>query len=98
MPYVHAGIQQERLNRDIIRLHQEDFIEKLELVVIDRKRPEDEFLDAADTTLFRSKTCSCLWVIQTRPTEASAITALQSKMKRAPSQGHDSGESGDQKT
>ena len=81
MPYVHAGIQQERLNRDIIRLHQEDFIEKLELVVIDRKRSEDDFLDAVDTTLFRSETCSCLWVIQTRPTEASAITALQSKMK-----------------
>ena len=39
MPYVHAGIQQERLNRDIIRLHQEDFVEKLELVVIDRKPP-----------------------------------------------------------
>ena len=82
MPYVHAGIQQERLNKDVIRLHQDDFINKLELVVIDRNRKEDDFLDAADTTLFRSKTCKCLWVIQTRPTEAAAITALQSKNER----------------
>eukprot|EP00959_Pyramimonas_sp_CCMP1952_P455396 9471486-Pyramimonas_sp.AAC.1 len=39
IPYTHAGIQIERLNRDCLRLHQDEFCRKLTIYKIPGHRP-----------------------------------------------------------
>ena len=77
MPYVHAGIQTERISPRCVLLHQSDFVSKLELAYVEPGRKDDEPLSPEDITVFRSKTCSCLWATQTRATEACCIVSLQ---------------------
>jgi len=81
MPYIHAGIQLERISTCCVLLHQEDFVSKLTPAEFDHRRDENEVLEAADKTLFRSKTCSCLWAIQTRASEACCIVGLQQHLQ-----------------
>ena len=84
MPYVHAGIQLERVNQKCIRLHQDAFTDKLTTYAIPKERLNDPTspCTASETTVFRSLTCSALWSCQTRLDELCNVTALQTKLKK----------------
>ena len=83
MPYTHAGIQLERLSKNMIFLHQELFCSKLKPAILPKgfiDNPEQD-LNAAETTIFRSLVCGALWACQTRLDEVCQVTSLQSAMK-----------------
>ena len=84
LPYTHAGIQQERIGTDCLRLHQDHFCSKLATTTIGKHRLDnlESPLDASETTTFRSLTCSALWAAQTNPQEVCQITSLQTALKK----------------
>ena len=83
MPYTHTGIELERLPSGTLRLHQDHFCNKLETASCSMKgRDENDFLEGADITTFRSLTCAALWACHTNCQELSCITSLQQKLTR----------------
>ena len=79
IPYTHAGIQLERINKDCLRLHQDEFCSKLTTYKIPdhRLKEPDSLCDKKEITIFRSLCCSALWACQTRLEELCAVTSLQ---------------------
>ena len=83
LPYTHAGIQLEQINKSCLRLHQDSFTEKL----LTHELPKDRLQDPAspctpeETTIFRSLTCSAFWACQTRLDEVFHVISLQTKLK-----------------
>ena len=84
MPYMHAGIELERLPSGILRLHQDKFCSKLEPADLKdlHGTPEDQLLAPEYVTVFRSLTCGALWACQTNCQELSQVTSLQQKLKQ----------------
>ncbi len=83
LPYTHAGIQLERISPDCIRLHQDSFTSKLVIHKLDKDRTSQPDADctSAETTIFRSLTCSAAWACQTRLEEIFNVVSLQTKLK-----------------
>jgi hypothetical protein len=84
-PYIHAGIELERVNFNVIRLHQDSYTEKLKPIELTAERAKQIESEVTPEELhrFRSVICAALWAGQTRCEELCAITSMQQKLKSA---------------